>query len=282
MRGAFFDIVRSFCRAEWMINMKEMPVSYHRILSRLERKEARLLKQKGLSLPMGALEQRIPPSLRSNLEKAFQKAFETMLGPGGTWVVEHTYQKGKTMERFRLWEQPLSPKQAKAELKRMERQGKNAQLLGRLAAGAEGTVLGVLGIGLPDIPVILALLLRSLYQSADRYGFSYDSPEERQYLLLLLQGALTQGEERIRYSREADALGRAIDHGWPVEENVEETVNRTSQCLARELLLVKFIQGLPLVGSVGGLSNLSVSGRVARYGRIKYQKRFLEKKVRGL
>ena len=63
--------------------MKEMPVSYHRILSRLERKEARLLKQKGLSLPMGALEQRIPPSLRSNLEKAFQKAFETMLGPGG-------------------------------------------------------------------------------------------------------------------------------------------------------------------------------------------------------
>lgn len=265
-----------------MINMKEMPVSYHRILNRLERKEARLLKQKGLSLPTETLEERIPPGIRSNLEKAFQKAFETMLGSGGTWVVEHTYQKGKTMERFRMWEQPLTPKQAKAELKRMERQGRNAQLLGRLAAGAEGTVLGVLGIGLPDIPVILALLLRSLYQSADRYGFSYHSPEERQYLLLLLQGALTQGEERLHYSREADTLGRALDHGWAIEVNVEETVASTSRCLARELLLVKFVQGIPLVGAVGGLSNLSISGRVARYGRIKYQKRFLEKKVRGL
>lgn len=262
--------------------MKEMPVSYHRILNRLERKEARLLKQKGLSLPMEALEARIPPAVRNNLEKAFQKAFETMLSSGGTWVVEHTYPKGKTMERFRRWEQPLSSKQAKAELKRMERQGRNAQLLGGIAAGTEGTVLGILGIGLPDIPVILALLLRSLYQSADRYGFSYDSPAERQYLLLLLQGALAQGDERLSYSREADALGRALDHDWPVEEHVEEAVVRTSQCLARELLLIKFIQGIPLVGVVGGLSNLSISGRVARYGRIKYQKRFLEKKVRGL
>ena len=262
--------------------MKEMPVSYHRILSRLERKEMRLFKQKTVSLSIQALEEKIPPEVRINLEKAFRKAFEIMFGPRGTWVVEHTYPKEKTKEKFQVWERPLSPKQAKAELKRMERQGKSAQLFGGLAAGAEGTVLGALGIGLPDIPVILALLLRSLYQSADCYGFSYDTPEERMYLLLLLRGALTEGEERRQCSQKADGLGRALDHGWPVAENLEEETERTARILSQRLLLVKFIQGIPVVGAVGGLSNLSLSGAVAQYGRMKYQKRFLEKKVRGL
>ena len=52
--------------------------------------------------------------------------------------------------------------------------------------------------------------------------------------------------------------------------------------LSERLLLVKFIQGLPIVGIVGGAANLSLSGAVTRYGTIKYKKRFLERKVRGL
>lgn len=261
--------------------MKEMPVSYHRILMRLERREGRLLKQKRLAMPVGALEEKIPATVRTGLETAFRKAFETMLGPSGTWVVEHTYRKEKLEQRAALWEQPLSPKQARAELKNMERKGRNAQFMGSLAAGSEGALLGALGIGLPDIPVILAQLLRSLYLSASLYGFSCGAPAERQYLLLLLQTALTDGEERRACSRRADDLGRALDHGWPVDLCLDQEMERTARCLAHRLLLIKFIQGIPMVGAVGGLSNLSVTGAVARWGRIKYQKRFLEKKVRG-
>ena len=115
-----------------------------------------------------------------------------------------------------------------------------------------------------------------------RCGFSYESPEERVYLLLLLQGALSQGEERRALSGRADRLGRALDHGWPVSVDLENETGAAAALLARKLLLLKFVQGFPLVGAVGGAANLSLAGRVSRWGALKYKKRFLEKKVRGL
>lgn len=62
-------------------------------------------------------------------------------------------------------------------------------------SGADGTLLGLLGIGLPDIPLFTGVLLKSLYQMAARYGCGWDTPAERYYLLLLIQGALSYGEE---------------------------------------------------------------------------------------
>lgn len=266
--------------------MKEVPVSYHRILDRLEREERRLLNRKPLlsmAAQKDALEQKIPPAVRNTLEGAFQKAFSALFGPGGTRLVEHTYSRHKLEEGHRIWEEGLSPGEARRELRRMERRGMVSRGLERYAAGAEGTVLGLLGIGLPDIPVLLGVLLRSLYQSAARYGFSYESPEERVYLLLLLRGALSEGEARRAYSRRADDLGRALDHGWPTScDFLEKEMGETARVLADRLLLVKFVQGLPLVGAVGGAANLSLSGRVSRFGALKYEKRFLERKVRGL
>lgn len=265
--------------------MKEMPVSYHRILDRLEREEGRLLNRKpllSLDAQKAELEQKIPPAVRNTLEGAFQKAFSALFGPGGTWLVERTYAKQKLEEGHRVWEKNLSPGEARRELRRIERQGMASRGLERCAAGAEGTVLGLLGVGLPDIPVFLGVLLRSLYQSAARYGFSYESAEERVYLLLLLRGALSEGEERRGYSRRADDLGRALDHSWPTSCRLEAEVAETAKVLADRLLLVKFVQGLPVVGAVGGAANMSLSGRVSRFGALKYKKRFLERKVRGL
>lgn len=75
----------------------------------------------------------------------------------------------------------------------------------------------------------------------------------------------------------------ALDHGWPTScDFLEREMGETARVLADRLLLVKFVQGLPLVGAVGGAANLSLSGRVSRFGALKYEKRFLERKVRGL
>ena len=263
--------------------MNELPVSYVRLLSRLERQEARLMRD-GLPLPRveTGLEGRIPPKARQALEAAFFRAFQTLFGPGGARLVEKTIPLERLGLAQRLWAGELTPGEGRALLRQMERGRRRSQAGQVLAAGAEGTALGLLGIGLPDIPVFLALLLRSLYQSALRYGFSYESEEERTYVLLLLQGALSQGEERRDLSRRTDQLGRAIDHGWPAAVDLEEETRAAAVLLSHKLLAVKFVQGLPVVGAVGGAVNFSAAGRVARWGALKYKKRFYEKKVRGL
>lgn len=265
--------------------MKQMPPSYHRILTRLLKQEERLLRRNSfspLAPQMEKLRARIPYSLRTTLEKAFETAFALLFGPNGTRFLEHTYGKGRLEEQAGVWESPLSPAQARQALRSMEYSSGLGGALDSVAAGAEGMVLGLLGVGLPDIPVLLAWLLRSLYQSATRCGFSYDTPAERVYLLLLLQGALTEGDRRRALSDRADRLGRALDHGWDAQWNLEAEIIQTAALLSDRLLLVKFIQGMPLVGVVGGAANLSLSRAVSQYGGLKYKKRFLERKVRGL
>jgi len=197
-------------------------------------------------------------------------------------VLEHTYPRKKLEEGHELWKRSPTPAQAKKELRRLSRQRRNAGMVQACVSGAEGTALGILGIGLPDIPVFLGVLLRSLYETAAAYGFTVNTPEERVYLLLVLQGGVSEGETRLEASRRADGLGRAMDHGWPAQVDLEAELEKTADLLADRLLFLKFVQGIPVVGAVGGAGNLSMSSAVSKYGAIKYQKRFLEKKVRGL
>lgn len=137
-------------------------------------------------------------------------------------------------------------------------------------------------MGLPDIPILMTLLLRAVYQTALRYGFPYDTREERYYILLLLCAALTRGAERKDYSDRADGFGRAIDHGERPPFDLDAQMRETSRALADAMLVVKFIQGTAVVGVVGGACNFSASRRVTEVANLKYQKRFLEKKRRGL
>lgn len=265
--------------------MKEMPVSYHRILMRLEQKEQRMLRRTSpapFAAPMEKLRARIPYAVQYNLERAFEKAFSLLFSPEGKRFLEHTYAKRTLEENASRWERPLSPSQARKALAQLNRSAGLTAAVENTAVGVEGAVLGLLGIGLPDIPVLLAWLLRSLYQNSTRYGIPCTSPAEQVYLLLLLQGALSDGDARRSLSQRADRLGRALDHDWNVEYDLEVEMRAAAALLSDRLLLVKFIQGLPIVGVVGGAANLSLSGAVTRYGSIKYKKRFLERKVRGL
>ena len=56
---------------------------------------------------------------------------------------------------------------------------------------------------------------------------------------------------------------------------MKEQLQRTADAFAVDMLVSKFIQGIPVVGMVGGLTNPLYYRKTQHYVRLKYQKRFL-------
>lgn len=225
------------------------------------------------------IEARIPPKLADTMDAAFYKAFQVLFEKGTgllrRTIAEKKLRAGRFIREYYLREDP--------NVRRVNAFHRSASLGGVLAtvlATVEGCVLGLFGLGLPDIPILMSLLLRTVYQTALRYGFRYDSQRERYFILLVLSAALAKGSERKEYSLKADQVGRTIDQGKLRNVYLDEQMRQTARSLARSMMVAKFIQGTTLVGVVGGLSNFSASRRVARMANLKYQRRFLEKKKR--
>ncbi|QRV21485.1 EcsC family protein [Lacrimispora saccharolytica] len=55
-------------------------------------------------------------------------------------------------------------------MKRLDQHSKQSRLINSSISVIEGGVLGAFGIGLPDIPLFLALVLKSVYEIALSYG----------------------------------------------------------------------------------------------------------------
>ena len=68
----------------------------------------------------------------------------------------------------------------------------------------------------------------------------------------------------------------------PVEpdfDQVDTQIGLTADDFALDMLVLKFIQGLPVVGVVGGLSNPVYYNKIMEYVRLKYHKRYLLNKT---
>ena len=61
----------------------------------------------------------------------------------------------------------------------------------------------------------------------------------------------------------------------PDIDAVQNQIGMTADDFALDMLVLKFIQGLPVVGVVGGLSNPVYYNKIMEYVRLKYHKRYL-------
>lgn len=136
-----------------------------------------------------------------------------------------------------------------------------------------GSGLGLLGIGLPDIPLFAASLLRSLGQIARGYGYITSTRRERRIMLLVLDAALTGGME---YPALSDQLDQALSGTELTGLSEQELADRVAGKLAEELLAAKFLQGIPLAGAVGGVLDSRLTARLLDYAALKYNRRFLQ------
>lgn len=228
------------------------------------------------------LESKVPDKIRTNLEKAFCVAFTTVFEKG-TGIIEKSYDRQKILDNVQIQNYAFQVKADRKSLKQV-RNGVAHKNLGNIAATAvEGVGLGVLGIGLPDIVIFTGVLLRGVYEVSLHYGFDYDTEEERYFILKLMETAMRSGEAWKAGNGEIDRLiiEMAEEEACPgpaayaTKEDVAEQIRNTSDAFAADMLILKFVQGIPIVGVLGGCGNPVYYNKVMKYAQMKYQRRYL-------
>lgn len=217
------------------------------------------------------LEEKVPPTLQDKLDKAFFKAFKLVFEKG-TGIIEKTYNKGKMEDEYQINEFASKQSSSRKHLKAFSKNARNQGNLNTLISGASGVGLGVLGIGIPDIALFTGMLLKNVYQIALNYGFDYKDEEEKKFILLLIEGALSNGEEVVKINDEVNFYMENGTHSW--DADMEVRIQSASERLSKELLYMKFLQGIPVVGAVGGAYDAIYMKRISKYAELKYRRRF--------
>lgn len=247
----------------------------------LEKKEARYLmrrrEEKTSSALQQKLEEKIPEKLEETLNTAFIKAFDLVFEKR-TGLIEKTYNKDQQKTDYQVREYAAGLKESRKTVKAFGRQSQGTRMKNLMISGVEGVGLGLLGIGLPDIPLFTAVILKSVYEIALSYGFEYESEKEQWFILKMIETALKKGEELER--------NNSLLNAWIDQNGIGETVKgrkeqskETAAALAEALLYMKFLQGIPVVGVAGGAADTVYLKKITDYAELKYKRRFLRKKI---
>ena len=198
----------------------------------------------------------------------FEKGTETILKAGG---VE------KKREEFLLHAYAAELRENKKHLRAFSRTAGKAGRGNVLLSGAAGIGMGAFGVMLPDVPLFTALLLKSIYETAESYGFHAE--KEQLYVLRLVDAALSYGEELRRKSA---VLDRYAQTGfWPDGPKPAGEKAAAARALSEAALYAKVVQNVPLIGAAGGAANAVIAERVRKFADIKYRKRFLIRRKLG-
>lgn len=260
----------------WPRKTKFSPVEKE--LRKIEREEEKMLqsakKERFSSEWKAKLESKVPEKTFLGLQKAFSKAF-SIIFEKGTALIEKTYDKDSVMKDFQIHDYAMDVRGGRKEIRRIRSGADKSNALNTVLTTAEGIGLGVLGIGLPDIVIWTAVLLRGIYETALRYGFDYDSPDEKLLILKMIEAAMQSGDERADSDAEINRLIALGAQTSPNENQLKDQIERTASAFATEMLVAKFIQGIPIVGVIGGATNPVYYHRIMSYVRLKYRKRYL-------
>lgn len=221
------------------------------------------------------MDQIIPKTLQETINMAFFKAFEMILKKG-TVIIEKTYNREQKEQDYKINEFTARMKKNRKAIKAFDKQANASKHKNAMISSVGGIGMGLLGMGLPDIPIFLSILLRSIYEIAVSYGFSYDTEEEQIFILKMIETALLHGENLGKQNEE---INRWIDGMTAIESMKTIQIKKTSDALAKELLYLKFVQGIPMVGIVGGVSDMIYHKKITDYVAIKYKRRFLKREM---
>lgn len=223
-----------------------------------------------------ALAEKVPDKVYDNLQKAFCKAF-CLIFEKGTGVIERTYDKDSIVEDYEIRNFAFQLKADRKSLKKVRGDVGTANMRNMALASVEGIGLGVLGIGLPDIVIFVGVLLKGIYETALHYGFDYQTQQEQYFILKLMETAMQKGNEWELGNQEIDRIITGTSETKELPQRLERQIKDTAEAFAVDMVLLKFIQGLPVVGIAGGAGNPLYYRKVIKYVEVKYRKRYLLK-----
>ena len=257
---------------------KKSPIT--QALGRLEKKEQYLLEKRMLQNPptvQRLLADKLPPKLQDTLRGAFLQAFEAIFTHGGT-VIRKTFSEKKQKNEYEIRRITAELQPSKKHLRAFSKKAVQINRGNAVLSGSAGAAMGLLGIGLPDIPVFVGILLKNIYETAIANGFDCKTPGEQYFVLLLIASALSAGDAAAEHETLVNAwidAHRVIPAGTQKQEIFRDQMQKTAYVLADAVLCMKFIQGIPVVGAVGGISDAVCVSRVGTYASLKYERRRL-------
>jgi len=251
-------------------------------LQKIKKAEKRLCRQaekKTTPLWKTKLEEKISDKVINGLQKAFSKAFY-LIFEKGVVIIEKTYDRDSIEKDFQIWDYALELKGGRKEIRQMKMDSVRANALGTMVTTVEGIGLGVLGIGIPDIVLWVSVLLRRVNETALKYGFAYETPGEKMFILKMLETAMLAGESWKAGNASVDIFIDQDAHAVPTDEELKSQIEMTANAFATDMLVTKFIQGLPVAGIIGGAMNPIYYNKIINYVQLKYRKRYLIQKLR--
>mgnify|MGYP002225408700 FL=1 len=96
----------------------------------------------------------------------------------------------------------------------------------------------------------------------------------------MIQGAISYGETLCEIDGK---LNEFISCGTlPEEYQEKKQIEETAGALSKELLYMKVLQGIPVVGAVGGAYDAIYMKRITEYAGLKYRHRYLDAQKSGM
>ena len=256
------------------MNIQKKP--HEKEILRLERAEMsfrRKYAEKDSSLISRLLTDKVPAGMQNTLYEAFEKAFAIVFEKG-TDIIALSYKRSSIEKRFKDTTTDTEFKANRKALKSFSKKAEGSKALNTAISGAAGISMGLLGIGVPDIILFTALMLKTIYETALHYGYEYDSNAERCFILRLIYTALCRGEDFIRADEEINSFIEKGEFNEPL--SIVGLIRDAANALSKDLLYMKFLQGIPVVGVVGGAYDALFMERIGSYAELKYRKRFYQ------
>lgn len=217
----------------------------------------------------------IPEKLRNTLDSAFNKAFEIIFIKG-TGLIGKTFNREGYEYDYKVKEYALGLRNSRKNIRKFSKKAGAVKNTNIIVSGISGVGMGILGVGVPDIPVFTCMMLRSIYEIAMSFGFDYDKIEEKLFILKLIEVSMKYGV----YFTDANAeLNILIDKKESINVSLEKQIRLTSKALADAMVYMKFLQGIPIVGAVGGSYDFIYMNCISTYAMLKYKRRFIVKKI---